>query len=927
MLIVWGGLAGRESEVRAISDFLAHIGDGPVGLLLEGEPGIGKTTLLVDATDQALARGFQVLSARGSPAEVSYAYSAVADLLSGVDDAALAQLPDMHRLALGRAQLGDIADGPVTDERVVATAFLSVIEHLSAQAPVLLAIDDAQWLDLSSKAVISYAARRLSGRAGLLATVRIGDPDSLDIQSRLQFRRPEALSRMRIRPLPLGGLHALIAARLGHTLPRPTIIRIHDISGGNPFFALELAARTATGESDAVIDLPDTLSALVRGRIGDADDEESTVLLAAASTAAPTVELIAQGAGLTAARVVELLDSVASRAIVGLDGNRVRFTHPLFATGVYTGATPARRRAMHRRLADVIDQPEIKARHLALSATSGDQLTLSTLDAAAESTSARGAPAVAAELIELAIKLGGDAPQRRVRAGELQFRAGSLVAARRHLQTALKDAPSGALRAMALLWLGAVLGYDDDTVGSAESMAAAADAAGDNAALRLLCLLRVVLPLAMLDRLDDAVARAEEAVELANQLGVPNLRSQALSISVFAKFAHGLGEDHEALQLALELEDPHGGASTWFRASGAAAMMPAYRGDLDLALTRMRALQQQLRDGGTEVDILWAAVRISMITLWAGRYHEADAAAQEAVERAEQMDGRLALVTAWTVQAAVAAYTGRETEARSAVAASIDTAYRIGAPLLAKEPSLILGFLEVSLENYPAALAVLQPLLDGFRTAPSCDIQGGGYLPDAIEALTALGHVDDAAHLVDTLEQHGTTHDWPWTLAAAARGRAHMLAARGELPAAIAALDRAMTHHARLPMPFEQARTQLLLGTVQRRRRRHSSATASLRAALEIFQQLGAPLWAARAKAELGRIEQAQGDSATLTVAEHRVAVLAADGMSNKQIAAQLYISAKTVEMNLSRVYRKLGIRSRAGLSVALAGAHAADDD
>ncbi|MGB3522112.1 MAG: AAA family ATPase [Mycobacterium sp.] len=927
MLIVSGGLAGREAEIRAISDFLVRIGDGPAGLMLEGEPGIGKTTLLVDGTDQALTRGFQVLSARGSPAEVSYAYSAVADLLSGVDDAVLAQLPDMHRLALGRAQLGDVADGPATDERVVATAFLSVVEHLGAQAPVLLAIDDAQWLDRSSKAVISYAARRLSGRAGLLASIRIGEPDSLDMRSRLQFRRPEALTRLRIRPLPLGGLHALIAARLGHTLPRPTITRIHDISGGNPFFALELAARTATGESDSIVDLPDSLSALVRGRIGDADDEETTVLLAAACTAAPTVELIAQGAGFTAARVVELLDSVASRAIVGLDGNRVRFTHPLFATGVYTGAPPARRRAMHRRLADVIDQPEIKARHLALSVVSGDQLTLSALDAAAESTSARGAPAVAAELIELAIKLGGDTPQRRIRAGELQFRAGSLIAARRHLQTSLQDAPPGVLRSMALMWLGAVLGYDDDTVGSAETMAAAADEAGDNAALRLLCLLRMILPLAMLDRLDDAVARAQEAVGLADQLGVPNLRSQALSILVFTRFARGLGEDRDDLRLALELEDPHGGATTWFRASGVAAMMPAYSGDLGRALTQMRAFQQQLRVGGTEVDILWAAVRISMITLWAGRYQEADAAAREAVERAEQMNARLALVTAWTVQAAVAAYTGREAEARGAAAGAIDTAGRIGAPLLAKEPAAVLGFLEVSLESYPAALAALRPLLDGFRTAPSCDVHGGGYLPDAIEALTALGHLEDAAYLVDTLEQHGDTHGWPWTLAVAARGRAQVLTARGEFPAAIEALDRAMTHHARLPMPFEQARTQLLLGTVQRRRRRHSSATASLGAALKTFHQLGAPLWAARAQAELGRIDQIHGDRATLTAAEHRVAVLASEGMSNKQIAAQLYISAKTVEMNLSRVYRKLGIRSRAGLSAALPGAHAADDD
>ncbi|OBI05650.1 hypothetical protein A5715_02215 [Mycolicibacter heraklionensis] len=920
-------MAGRESEVRAISDFLAQIGDGPAGLLLEGEPGIGKTALWAAATDHASALGFEVLSARGSPAEVSYAYSGVADLLSGLGDAALEQLPDMHRLAIERARLGDVADGRVTDERVVATAFLSMIEHLSARAPVLLAIDDAQWLDRSSKAVVSYTARRLSGRARMLATIRIGEPDALDIQSQLQFRRPEALTRLRIQPLLLGGLHTLIAARLGHSLPRPTITRIHEISGGNPFFALELAACMATGESHVVVDLPDTLSALVDRRIGDADDEESMVLLAAASTAAPTVELIAQSTGLTAARVVDLLDSAASRTLVGLDGNRVRFTHPLFATGVYTGAPPARRRAMHRRLAEVIDQPEIKARHLALAAASGDRLTLSALDAAAESTSARGATAVAAELLELAIKLGGDTPLRRIRAGELHFRAGSLMAARRHLQAGLHDAPQGTLRSMALMWSAAVRGYDDDTAGSVELIAAAADEAGDNVALRLLCLLRIVLPLTMLDRLDDAVARANEAVGLADQLGVPNLRSQALSIMVFAKFAHGLGEDSEALRLALELEDPHGGASTWFRASGLAAMMPAYRGDLDQSLTRMRALQQQLREGGTEVDILWAAVRISSLTLWAGRYHEADAAAAEAVERAEQIDGGLALVTAWTVQAAVAAYTGRETEARTLAAASIETADRIGAPLLAKDPSTVLGFLEVSRENYPAALAVLRPLIDGFRTAPSCDIQCGGYLPDAVEALTAAGHVDEAEELVETLQQHGTTHDWPWTLAVAERGRAHVLAARGELPAAIVALDRAMAHHARLPMPFEQARTQLLVGTMQRRRRRHSSATESLRVALQIFHQLGAPLWAARAEAELGRIDQAHGDKATLTVTERRVAVLAAEGLSNKQIAAQLYVSAKTVEMNLSRVYRKLGIRSRAGLPAALAGAHTQDDE
>ena len=147
------------------------------------------------------------------------------------------------------------------------------------------------------------------------------------------------------------------------------------------------------------------------------------------------------------------------------------------------------------------------------------------------------------------------------------------------------------------------------------------------------------------------------------------------------------------------------------------------------------------------------------------------------------------------------------------------------------------------------------------------------------------------------------------------------LAARGELAAARDAAEQAMVHHARLPMPFERARSQLLLGALQRRQRHHPGATASLSEALETFQRLGTPLWAARARAELGRLDQSGAAGTALTAAEHRVAVLAANGMSNKEIGAQLFISPQTVEMNLSRVYRKLGIRSRAGLSGVLESA------
>ena len=361
---------------------------------VEGEAGIGKSQSWYSMPPIApRIRGFRVLSAHGSPAEVSYAYSAVADLVSGVEDATVAALPELQRIALQRAQLGVVVAGaPATDQRMVANAFLSVIERMSAQAPLLLAIDDGQWLDASSRAVIGYTARRLTGRTGLLVTFRTGESVSANAQSWLDFCRPETITRLRMRPLTLGGLHVLIAARLGHTPPRPAIVRIYEISGGNSFFALELADSTGTDVSATKLGLPESLAALVRRRIGEVDDDVAVVLLAAACAAAPTVELVASATEMTLARVVESLESAENLGVVALDGNQVRFTHPLFATGVYADAAPFSAASHAPQLRHRCRSPEVKARHLALATTEADAATLSTLDAAAEATVAQGAP-------------------------------------------------------------------------------------------------------------------------------------------------------------------------------------------------------------------------------------------------------------------------------------------------------------------------------------------------------------------------------------------------------------------------------------------------------------------------------------------------------------------------------------------------------
>ena len=889
--------------------------------MVEGEAGIGKTTLLVEAAAEAQSQGFHVLTAQGSPAEVTYAYAGVADLLRDVDVALFDALPDLQRIALERTRIGDIdIAGPATDERIVATALLSVIEGIGRRSPVLVIIDDAQWLDASSRAVIGFAARRLNGPVGMVLSFRTGDPDAHDDRAWLQFRRPETAMRVTMRPLSLAALHTLVAARLGHSLPRPAITRIHELSAGNPFFAIELAVAAADDMAATTFEIPDTLAALVRHRVGHTGDEAAAVLLAAACSVAPTAESVAQAVDRPVERVIELLESMEHLHIVALDGNRVRFTHPLFAAGVYSNATPSQRRAVHRTLAGIVERPELKARHLALAATTGDSTTLAALDAAVEVTIARGAPAVAAELVELGLKLSGEDTPRRIRAGELHFRAGSLAAARLHLETALRSEPSGILRCLALMWLGAIKGYDDDMAGAVEAMTQSVEEAGGNPAVELLCLLRLALALVMADRLPEALPRGERAVALADQLGIPNLRSQALSIWVVGKFIAGQGVDHEALQTALDLEDPYGGATTFFQASAVEAMISAYTGDLERAWLQMRAVQQRMLAHGTEVDITWAAVHIAGIAMWCGRYGDAFDATQEAAERAEQIGGRLILVTAWTQQAAVAAYTGREADARAAARAAIDTANEIRAMRLVREPTISLAFLEVSLGNYPAALELLEPFLTIFAEngGAETEIEGGGYLPDVIETLAAVGRADEIEVLVEALERNGLRYDRPWMLAMGARGRGHMLASRGDLAGAQQAVEQALIHHRRLPMPFEAARSRLLLGQLQRRRRRKSDGGASLREALSTFERLNAPIWAARARTELERLDGARSDGQRLTAAEERTARLAAAGQSNKEIAAATFLSEKTVETYLTAVYRKLGVRSRAGLSSAL---------
>lgn len=907
-------VVSRVAELRAVAGFLSAAHQRPAGLILEGEAGIGKTTLWLAAADQAAERGFRVLSARAAQAESTLAYTVVADLLQDVGPAVLDCLPDIQRLAVDRVLLRASAEGPPTNHRVVAAAFVAVIEALAEDAPVLLAIDDIQWVDSSSAMVIAFAARRLRGRVGALVTERL-EPEGLTAAPWLQLADLDALSRVRVRPLSLSGLHTLFAAKLQRSFPRPTMVSIAEASGGNPFYALELARALADDGPTAPAALPGTLADLVRIRLRHLHDDVREVLLTAACVSAPTVDLLARAADTTVERIIDLLETAEQSRIVEIRGNRVQFHHPLLASGVYTDSDASRRRAIHRALAGIEDSPELKARHLALASTSEDPATLQALDSAADAALARGAPAAAAELVNLAIGLGGDTPDRRIRAAEHLFQAGDIERSLGLLEPILHRLEAGAQRAVALNLLAAVRIYDNTFLHSVSWLKRAISDAHSDPAVLLQTLMLLSFAQMNVDEHDESVEHARQAVALAEALGDPHLISQALTLWVLMSFWFGRGVDEPSMRRALELEDHSRDVPFPFRATAISALILAWTGKLEQAHERWAAARSRFIEHGADRDMMIVASYGTLIEIWRGRFGAAAAVADDAVERAEQLGGGVMLVIPLSVRAAAAAYAGREHEARADAEQAIKAIQRSASARLPDYWAIMaLGFLEVSLCRYDAAMETLQPLIAIFDSVPGTEIITAWYLPDAIESLIALDRAHDAEPLIEALERNGRKLDRPWMMAAGARCRGMWLAAHGDVEAAEASVQHAITVHDRLPMPFERARTQLLLGQLQRRQRRKEAAASTMREALAAFEAMGSPLWVRRAHAELARTNVSPSRDIALTPSEERVAQLAVAGMTNRDIAAKLFISTKTVEHNLTRIYRKLGIRSRAQL-------------
>jgi DNA-binding CsgD family transcriptional regulator len=913
-------VVGREDELAALAEFLAGP-PPPRILLLEGEAGIGKTTLWREATTLGEQGGLRTLTCSPAESETQLPFAAAGDLLGAHAASVLDSLPPPQRRALAAALLLEDVEGPPPEPRAVAVAFLGALRGLSEAEPLLVAVDDVQWLDGPSSLLLEFALRRIREERVVFLLARrasglTGAPLGLE-------RAPEdAVRSLQVGPMTLGALHHLLRTRLQASFPRPILRRLHEASGGNPFYALELGR--ALSERDVDLDpgrplpVPTRLQELVRDRIARQPEHVRDVLATVAALSDPTVFTVGDDAALDTAVAAELIE---------LHGDRVRFTHPLLAAEAYAAVGAERRRSIHRRLAELVGDVEERARHLALAAEEPDADVAAAVEEAASRAASRGAPEVAAELSTLAVRLtphdaAADRLRRRLATADFQVVAGSDSPARAALEELSNELPPGAERAGVFARLlrsfpqgdlGGALELSERTLAEPgideETRAAVYGERGST-----------WLQLGDLGRARSELAAAAEAAE---RSGSAAARAGALGwLGLFDALA-GEPRPTEFWKRAQAFEQEADGQAIYYGPLQTHGMQLMYAERLDEAREVLHKAYRRAEGSGDEH--LLGAIELHLVELEvrAGDLESARRHAERSLQRVGQAGLEVDTGASLYGKALVDAYQGRTDDARATTQEGIalageDTIFRA-------QNLIVLGFLELSLGRAAEAARILRPLWD--------ELAGMGYgepsvypvLPNAVEALVATGEFDEARRQLAQLEERGEALDNPWALSQAARCRGLLAAAEGDPEAALPHFEEALREHERMPGPFEKGRTLLALGQVQRRLKQKRAARETLTAALSIFEQVGTPLWAEKARVELGRIGgRAVPRRGELTATERAIAELVAGGQTNDEVAAARSLSPRTVQWNLSKIYRKVGVRSRTELAGALPSAERA---
>jgi DNA-binding NarL/FixJ family response regulator len=915
----------RDQELAAI---LGAIRRTPAGgtVQIEGPAGIGKTTVFDAALAALEADGWRILTARPSEAEALMSLLGLHDLLDPIIEETRPRLSERERTDL-EAGLGIGPPGQGVDEAGLGLAVLATLRAAAAERPTIVGIDDVQWLDRSSASALGIALRRLREMPlAVLATRRIPGP-----APGLQLGRAATLARIGLEPLSVGALQHIVLSRLGRSLPRPTIVRLHEASGGNPLYALEFArAITAEPLRPEALDasVPEDLGDFLWRRTRRLSQTSRDLVALAALAARPSADLAAAVLGVERSIVDDAVVEAAGAGLLHEADGALQLGHPLVGSVVRHRTSSARRRSFHRRLAAEVADEDEAALHHGLAAAGPDEPAAAALEAAARRAFSRGARIDALDRYDRAIRLtppehGQSLARRRVGLAEAALVAGDTERALAELDgldiATLADPD---VRSQAAMLFSAAGWLSNRTAEAADLLELLLREPSTPEVARGQMHARLGL-LYEGDR-RRGLAHYREALDLLDPDAEPSDYAVALLGLAGNQLHLQEAADHEAIRRggALQLIEDRWDTSTlplnW----------PIWMDDWPTA-RRMVAEERPRADAaGDETSISYLLTLAVEIELWSGQLDPALVAAEQAVEHAESTSQRGRLLSALVLRGLVHALRGgldlAEVDANRVLEA-VEGGRR--STTLLGHALAVLGAVARARDDFAATERHLGRALEALDAAGDIDQPIHRFHADLLDALIARGQVERARALIDRLARSGTLGPRPRLTGIAERGRALVAMAEGRSAASFEHIRAALAAHAVSDAPFERARTLLVAGQLERRAGRRRIAAGHLEAAAELFTTVGASGWADRARRELGRLGLQRGSASELTPSEQRIASLAASGLRNHEIATRLLISPKTVEANLARAYAKLGIRARAELAVALRAVSASPGD
>ncbi len=898
-------LVGRDAELERISRLIDDAARGRgAALVLRGEAGIGKSSLLDHARSRTTST---VISTSGTEAESAIPFAGLGDVLRPLLGL-LDSLAEPHATAV-RAVLGLAEPRPV-DRLTLGAASLSL---LAASAPLLVVVDDAHWLDTESQDALVFAARRLAADpVAMVFAAREGD---------VQRFAAEGIDELVVSGLESDHARSLLGERVSSSRVADELI---ESTGGNPLALLQLpqALSDAQLSGDEPLEQPIRVgAALERGFSRRVQILGEDVRLAALTVAADdsgdaaAIDTAVGSLGLAANNLTRAEDA----GLLQRNGGQLGFSHPLVRSAVYHGAAPSERRRVHAALAAALADRdgERHAWHLAAAAVGADTTAAAKLDDVARRAADRGAYDSAARAFERAARLTATGQEQASRLAEAA-NAAQLAGRPRHagqlVDEGLAGHPPELVRATLLGVKGrlAVLNHDQRTAFDSFVAAATISEADDPQRAALLLAEAVTVGIQL-----DRVAM-QTAGERLRALGPPRdprtefFVAQALGA---AASQAGTPDSAELIARAVAIVDagdlPLTSAQDLFWAGRAYYMLGRHAAASAYGHRAAEAARQEGAFG-----VLPQAQRlVASAAFEIGDWRTAYAAAGDAVAVSSEVGQRATACASYGVLADIDAASGNEQACRDHAGAAIELADTLGLGFYRERSERALGRLELALGRLDSAAQLLERVHERLRAAGNLEFN---VTPawDLAETYVRLGRAEDAIGLIDLAEAEAPPVSPPErALVQRCRGLTH----DDFVPWFEQALASHVPEDSAESMPFEHARTALCFGERLRRRGDRREAREQLRSALATFETLGADAWAARADAELRasgeRLRPREASREQLTPREMQIALSVAEGQSNREVAAALYLTPKTVEFHLTRIYRKLGLRSRAELA------------